>query len=335
MAALFETDLVAKKLDQGDAIIRAYESKAHFLGGLAKRKPLREVLATWTVDTAGTVYDTATGEGTDATDTPEKKLAKELRARAQIFRSKRWQVTRTAAAVEQADIADEVVRQKLACQETFMESIERAFLSLQPAVATGTRKTRGAMLWLDSTQQGVDPVDTALRPTTAMRHTTGLSALTQTVFGTMLGAARDQIRMKPVLVGKVGWRLKRHMSTWTAQATISDTVAALQRYNLDASEKRLLAMVDFFEFDMGSVRTMVTDYLACDTTSYLDTDYTSRSGIFIDPKRWGVRWLRPIQHFDQDDDGGGRRGYYEGEGALICDTPTGQLTVYTDLDTAA
>jgi len=333
MAALYETDLVSKTLDQGDAIIRAYESKALFLATLAKRKKLTQVSPSWTVDAQGNAFETAVAEGVDATATPEKAVAVEVRARAQIFRSNRWMVTKTAEAVEQADIADEVVRQKLKCQETFMESIERALLSFQAAVATGTRKTRGAMLWLDSSAQAVDEVPASIRPTSAMRHTTALSGLSQTAFAVMLGAARDQLRKRPVLTGKVGWRLKRHMSLWGALADISSTTGALQRYNLNAAEKRLLSMIDFFEFDVGSVRTMITDYLACDLTTWAETDYTPRSGIFIDPTKWGMRWLRPIAHTEQTDEGAGRRGYYEGEGALICDTPQGQLTVYTNADT--
>jgi len=97
-------------------------------------------------------------------------------------------------------------------------------------------------------------------------------------------------------------------------------------------EKRLISMIDFFEFDAGSVRTMVSDYLACDTTSLAETDFSPRSGIFYAPDRVRIRWLRPIEHFDQDDEGGGKRGYFEGEGALIVDSPQGFLTVYTDSD---
>lgn len=332
MAAIFETDLLMKPVDQGDAIIRAYESKAHFLAMLAKRKKLTQVYAEWTVDAQGNAYETGTAEGVDATDTPEFGLPKLVRARAQIFRSKRWQVTRTAQAVEQADVADEVVRQKEKCQENYMESIERALLSYQEAVATGTRKTRGAMRWLQSGAQGVDEVHADIRPTAAMVHTGTLAALNQAAFKAMIGAARNQLRKRPVLVGKVGWKLKQHMSAWAAISPVETTENALKRYSMNAAEKRLLDMVDFFEFDTGAVRVMISDYLACDITTWAETNFTPRSGIFIDPKYWGMRWLRPIQHFDQDDDGGGRRGYYEGEGMLVCDTPQGQLTVYTESD---
>jgi hypothetical protein len=335
MAGAYEKDLPSKEYDLGDAIFRAYDGKAHFLATLARRKKMKEIYSMWTVDAQGNSYETAVAEGTDHAGTPVSQQPKAVYARAQIFRSNRWQVTRTAQAVDQSDTPDEVVKQKGRCQENFMISIEKALLSFQEAVATGTRKTRGLMQWALDTEQAVDPVNEALRPTSTMRHTTGLSALTQTVFENMIGAARTQLRQRPVLVGKVGQALKRHMTNWGKVIDLGSAEAALQRYNINGAEKKLYSMIDFFEFDTGAVRTMITDYLACDPTTWLETDYTPRSGIFYMPERVFLRWLRPIEHFDQDDDGGGRRGYYEGEGMLGVDSPQGFITVYTNLDTAA
>lgn len=333
MAGLYEADIVSKKLDKADAIIRAYDNQAHFLATVKRGKPLKDVMAMWTVDELGDPVNPATAEGADATGTPSHHAQIPLYGRAEIFRSERWMVTRTAEAVEATDVIDEVVRQRMKKEETFLLSIERALLSFQEAVASGTRKTRGLMQWANSSAQSVDPVDSGLRPTSAMRHTTALDALTETVFKNMLGAARDQLRQKPVLVGKVGWRLKSHMTAWGKVLDLGDAEAALQRYNVNAAEKKLMSMIDFFEFDTGSVRTMISDYLACDTTTLAETDYTPRSGIFYMPDRVSMRWLRPIEHYEQDDEGGGRRGYYEGEGMLQVQSPQGFLTVYTDADT--
>jgi hypothetical protein len=259
--------------------------------------------------------------------------AKPVYGRAQIFRSTRWQVTRTAQAVEQTDVANEIAKQKAKCQENFMLSLECALLSFQEAVATGTRKTRGLMQWALDTAQAVDPVDAALRPAAAQRHTTALVNLTQAAFENMLVAARAQLRSRPILAGKVGIALKRHMTAWGKMVAVDTGSAALQRYNVNASEKRLWSMIDFFEFDAGAVRVMTTDYLACDTTTLAETAYTTRSGIFYVPERVRMRWLRPIAHFEQDDDGAGHRGYYEGEGMLEVQSPQGFLTVHTNADT--
>ena len=332
MAGAYETDLVSKRLDKADAIFRAYEDQTPFVSSLPKGKRLKDVMAMWTVDAQGNAYDPAVAEGVDATATPESVQPKALYARAQIWRSERWFVTRTAEAVEQTDVASEIAKQKARCLEKFMLSIESGLLSYQEAVATGTRKTRGLLRWAQNSAQAVDPVDEALRPTSSMLHTTALANLTVTVFQNMLEASRLQLRKKPVLVGKVGIKLKRHMTAWGKVVDIASNQAAVQHYNINAMEKRLISMIDFFEFDAGSVRTMVSDYLACDTTSLAETDFSPRSGIFYAPDRVRIRWLRPIEHFDQDDEGGGKRGYFEGEGALIVDSPQGFLTVYTDSD---
>ena len=311
MAGAYETDLVSKRLDKADAIFRAYEDQTPFVSSLPKGKRLKDVMAMWTVDAQGNAYDPAVAEGADATATPASVQPKALYARAQIWRSERWFVTRTAEAVEQTDVASEIAKQKARCLEKFMLSIESGLLSYQEAVATGTRKTRGLLRWAQNSAQAVDPVDEALRPTSSMLHTTALANLTVTVFQNML---------------------KRHMTTWGKVVDIASNQAAVQHYNINAMEKRLISMIDFFEFDAGSVRTMVSDYLACDTTSLAETDFSPRTGIFYAPDRVRIRWLRPIEHFDQDDEGGGKRGYYEGEGALIVDSPQGFLTVYTDSD---
>lgn len=332
MAGAYETDLVSKRLDKADAIFRAYEDQTPFVSSLPKGKRLKDVMAMWTVDAQGNAYDPAVAEGADATATPTSVQPKALYARAQIWRSERWFVTRTAEAVEQTDVASEIAKQKAHCLEKFMLSIESGLLSYQEAVATGTRKTRGLLRWAQNSAQAVDPVDEALRPTSSMLHTTALANLTVTVFQNMLEASRLQLRKKPTLVGKVGIKLKRHMTTWGKVVDIASNQAAVQHYNINAMEKRLISMIDFFEFDAGSVRTMVSDYLACDTTSLAETDFSPRTGIFYAPDRVRIRWLRPIEHYDQDDEGGGKRGYYEGEGALIVDSPQGFLTVYTDAD---
>jgi len=91
-------------------------------------------------------------------------------------------------------------------------------------------------------------------------------------------------------------------------------------------------MIDFFEFDAGNVRTMVSDYLACDTTTLAETNFTPRSGIFYNDDRVRMRWLRPIKAKTQDNPGAGERGYYEGEGMLAVDSPQGFLTVYSEAD---
>ena len=46
----------------------------------------------------------------------------------------------------------------------------------------------------------------------------------------------------------------------------------------------------------------------------------------------GRQFRRLRRKCDGSDEGGGKRGYYEGEGALIVDSPQGFLTVYTDSD---
>ena len=332
MAGAYEADLGSKTLDKASAIFRAFSSRMHFVTGLPVGKRLKDVLAMWQVDAEGNAYDPAVAEGIDATDTPDSTQPKPLYARAEIFRSKRWMVTETAQAVEQTDVASEIAKQKNRCREKFMLSLESALLSFQEAVATGTRKTRGLMQWALDTAQAVDPVDAALRPTSAMRHTGTLALLTVGAFQNMLAASRGQLRTRPVLTGKVGITLKRHMTTWGKIVAVADGEAALQRYNVNASEKKLWEMIDFFEFDAGSVRAMTTDFLACDTTTLAETDYTPRSGIFYVPERVRMRYLRPIQDRKQVNEGAGERGYIEAEGALIVDSPQGFLTVHTALD---
>jgi len=352
MAGAYEQDTRTAQervYDYGDAVIRPYDREFHILSMLnaagGKKRKLKQVFAAWRAAIAGAAVDTGIGEGVDKTDGYGSQQPGMIKGWAQIFRSLGWHVTPTQEEVEQADIASEIAEQKMNDEENFLRSVERALGSAQAQNdgSVGIRRTAG-LLWLLSPTQatGSDAIPANLRVAANAFYTGKLADLTETVFtGTVLGAMYAQTNKPLVRDMRCGLKLKARMSAWGVGVNGSANEIASRVVNMSEQHKKLIGMVDFFQWDVGSVTTMLTQNLACTLSDgaapeWLESAYTSRSGVILNPELPPrLRYLRPMFAVDQDPEnkkGGGRRGFTEMEAMLCMPVPLGQGAVFTDDD---
>jgi len=135
------------------------------------------------------------------------------------------------------------------------------------------------------------------------------------------------------LTAFVGIKLKSQMSSWAQKMeTASGDLQSMQQYNLDAKEKKILRIVDFFEFDAGMVKTFAHWYMLHTEADGLASKYTPRSGLFIDLDMWELNFLQQPTSWTVEDKGGGPRGYHDAVYILKCLNPLGQGYVKTDTD---
>jgi hypothetical protein len=349
MPGAYEQDTRASQLrvfDYGDAVIRPYDREFHLLATLnaagGKKRKLSQVYSTWRAAIRGDAYDAGIGEGVDKTDGYGSQQPKLLKTWAEVLRSVGWQVTPTQEEIEQADIASEIAEQKVNDEENFLRSVERKLGSTQAQNdgSVGIRRLAGLLWWLSPTQAtGSDAVPADLRVHTDAFYTGRLSALTESVFtGTVLKAMYGQTGKTLVRDMRCGLSLKKTMSDWGVGVNSSANQIATRIVNMSELHKKWIGMIDFFQWDVGTVTTWLTQNLACtlEDSVWSESAYTSRSGVILNPEAMPrMRYLRPMKSVDQDPEnkkGGGRRGFTEMEAMLMMPCPLGQGAVFTNQD---
>ena len=96
-------------------------------------------------------------------------------------------------------------------------------------------------------------------------------------FGTSIIRMATEKKSPVDLENICGIKLKSKMSSWMAHDADVANETVTRQYNLDASERAFEQIVDFFRFDSGTVRNVVSWYLLCDSTDGSSTASTTRS----------------------------------------------------------
>jgi hypothetical protein len=335
MPGMYEINQPMKREELGDEIFAVESHQTPFLRLVPKGSQPNQMLDSWPVQEYPRQAFGGTVDGYDV-DTYNSTTREEIEGACQwILQS--WKVAKLANLTVAAGVGrNEKARQMRDALLLLNKKLERLFLSandLQVAAGETPYETRGALSWLQVAAQTTKPVPADFRPPSACVHATALSNLTPDAFEDLLEAAANK-KMAPVdLTGIVGIKLKSHMSYWGQKATVSgDTQVALQNFSLNASDKRLISIVDRFEFDAGTVEVVPSWYLACDPDTGEDTDYTPRSGIFVETAMWEKRFLQNVESVIETPKSGGPRGYHDCVVSLACKNPLGQVMVYTDSD---
>jgi hypothetical protein len=194
-------------------------------------------------------------------------------------------------------------------------------------------ETRGVFKWGLATAQSLHPVPSAYRPPSACYYSGTLAALTEKAFIAMCQASFQQRKGARDMKGWVGIKLKQQFNDFQRYVENVTGQTIIGTYDGGNSKMKVLErMVDILNMDTGKITLEVSANLCTDADTGDDTDYTTRSGVFIDPARYSWGYSDAPQWNPLQDGGGGPRGFTEAEGALICDNPSGQMTVYTDSD---
>lgn len=328
MAGIYEADQVLKVAEVGDTIFIAQSDKVPFSRLLKRGKKPTNMLSSWPVQ----VYPDRAFEGTlDGTDmtTFEHTNREQIEAYGMWIRTAGWMVSRIAQVTKTWGVkGDEKGKQAKDDGLILAQMIEKQLLSNdEMAVESGATPyaSRGAMRWLQTTAQAVKPVPANYRPATACVYAGTLANFVPSEMEAMLEAAATQKKEAVDLTGYLGIKLKKQMSSW-AQRHVEDinTAQALTRYNLDAEDKKLMRVVDFFEFDAGNVKVFPSWYLLHTAATGAATANSPLSGLFLDMDMWEICFLDNPAAWIEPPKSGGPRGYHDALYLLKCLNPTGQ-----------
>ena len=328
MAGIYEADQVLKVAEVGDTIFIAQSDKVPF-SRLLKRGPKPDnMLSSWPVQ----IYPNRKFKGTlDGSDiaTFNHTNREMIEAYGMWMRTEGWMVSRLANLTKTWGVkGKEEAKQAMDDGLILAQMIEKQLLSNdEMAVEAGAVPycSRGAYKWLSPTAQTVKPVPVNYRPTTACTYTGTLALFTPEAMEAMVEAAAIQKKDAVDWTGYLGIKLKSHMSGW-AQRHVEDvnTAQALTRYNLDAEDRKLLRVVDFFEFDGGTVKVFPSWYLLHTATTGEPTANSVLSGLFLDMSMWELCFLDPPASWKEPAKSGGPRGYHDAVYLLKNKNPTGQ-----------
>jgi hypothetical protein len=328
MPGIYEADQVLKVAEVGDTIFIAQSDKVPF-SRLLKRGPKPgNMLSSWPVQMYPERKFKGTLDGTDMT-TFNHTNREYLEAYNMWLRTEGWMVSRLANLTKTHGVkGKEEAKQAMDDGLILAQMVEKQLLSNdEMAVESGATPycSRGAFKWLSPTAQAVKPVPANYRPSAACVHTSTLAAFLPSVMEDMVEAAAIQKKDAVDWTGYVGIKLKSHMSGW-AQRHVEDvnTAQALTRYNLDAEDKKLIRVVDFFEFDAGTVKVFPSWYLLHTNTTGAATANSVLSGLFVDMSMWQLCYMDPPAAWREPTKSGGPRGYHDVVYGLKCMNPTGQ-----------
>lgn len=335
MSGIYETNQVLKLQEVGDTIYIAQSEKVPMSRLMPRGRAPVQMLSEWPVQKYPRRAFTGTMDGTDVT-TFEHTTRDKLSAYGMLLRTPGWMATKLSTLTATAGVGKNEKAKQMRDDGLLMAQMhERQLLSNQDTQAESGPATpylsRGLFSWLSTTAQSTLPVPASYRPPAACKHSGALSTFTPEAFETMLQAAAGE-KFGPVdLTGFLGIKLKTRMSKWQERVTDATGIEA-RSLNVSQTEKKLIAVVDMFEFDAGMVRTIPSWFMHCDPDTGEDTDYTSRSGAFLDMAMWELCFLQAATHYELPDLGGGPRGYHDETYILRCKNPLGQVYVETDTD---
>lgn len=335
MAGMYETGVPMKLLELGDTIFIAESEKTPFSRLLKRGKKPIEMLSEWPCQIHVDRKFTGTLDGQDVTDF-EHTTRQKLSGYAMLLRTQGWQVTRLAQLIRAAGVKSEKAKQAADDSLGLARMIEKQLLSDVDTRAENmgdAYRSRGAFSWLQDGAQGVLPVPDYFRPSSSCLYTGNLEDFAPSSLEGMLEAMATAKKGPVDLTAFVGIKLKSQMSSWAQKMeTASGDLQSMQQYNLDAKEKKILRIVDFFEFDAGMVKTFAHWYMLHTEADGLASAYTPRSGLFIDLDMWELNFLQQPTSWTVEDKGGGPRGYHDAVYILKCLNPLGQGYVKTDRD---
>jgi hypothetical protein len=310
MAQLTEQQQIGKRESFADLIAVAEIEKTPYTAMLEKRKRPDQMDHSWQIKGYRVAGHKGVIDGVDATNfnsTPRKRI--------HCYSQKIWDPVAVSDLAEESDVAG-VNKGEMAAQiadafVTAAQIIERRCLSRndtleQNAPANGY-ETRGAFSWLSNTAQTTFPVPEAFRPNSAQVYSSTLALFTESALLSLGRAAFKRRKGPTTLKGIVGIDLKAAVSNFTRYDDTVGGKTAVRRFNQNADDKAVVNVIDRLVCDTGTIELHTSSFLATDPDSGEDTDYTHRSGVFIDMEMAGLAYTRLPRVFKLPYQGGGHK----------------------------
>lgn len=339
MAGLFEGafgdgDRAIPVLEHDETLFQV-EAHKHPLTALigADSEMAKNALQDWEIEKEGVIPLAGVMDGEDVSTFNSQDLGSLESYIAHLRES--WKVTKVGGLVQSAAVKDQVNYQRKKAYERLLRKIERVLgsgIEMARGNKTAPYMTRGSFAWMIPALQTLTAkaVPSEFQAPTAALHTGALSGLDGDAFEAMLNAAAEQKLDALSLFGQAGLTLKSQMSGWTQKVDYdANPDQQLVNYNGNIADKKFIKMVNTFEFDAGIVEVALNQNL-CYSAAGEKTDYSSRSGIFMDLEMWKKRYMQQVKEYDLPNLGGGERGYVDVLLMLKCGCPAGQMAVYTN-----
>ena len=120
-----------------------------------------------------------------------------------------------------------------------------------------------------------------------------------------------------------GINLKQQFSSYAAYVPSAVTTVPLRRYNQDSTAKQIINTVDFWQGDFGSVKLILSLFLAAGATGGAAQNIINGRAYCIDWDQLELRYNRMPGYQENPNLGGGPRGYIDAIAGLVVYNPLG------------
>ena len=335
MAALTEPIQVGKREDFADVIAMVDYKDTPFTSMCPKGTEPANTLYDWQMDAYAAVALGGIVDGTDVATTdyvnPAAQRAK-AHGRIQIFRTA-FMVSDLAQNV--SDVAGigrrgEMQRAVKKAIVQLKRNQEATFCSDQDSQAdNGTLPylTRGIGAWVNAGEVTITDAATACP---AAFVTPAASVVTKTTATTLesdlnnvTGSIYQQTGQQKDFDLLCGINLKAQFSSFAAWVPSAVTTVPLRRYNQDATSKSIIATVDFWQGDFGSLKLILSLFLAAGAGGAGAANIKNGRGYLIDWDQLELRYNRMPGYQENPNLGGGPRGYVDSVAGLVVYNPLG------------
>jgi hypothetical protein len=249
-----------------------------------------------------------------------------------------WSVSERAMLTNTAGVgASESSRQAVIAQLQLGRKKERAYCSNFVARRESGQnpwRTWGIFGAMDPTLSltGEFALPAAIAPVAAQQSTVAIASLTEAILDAMFQACFLQKKAPIELTGFVGIRLKAWFDaltmTFKEASTSAQPRTIFKVEGNDIFEKK----VSRYTTSNGTLTMIPTVYLLNDPVTGGYTDYSARSGAFLDLAMWKDRQLLPFSPRRLADKGQGDQGYNRTLAGLQPVNTQGQFTIVTNAD---
>lgn len=260
----------------------------------------------WVVDNLSDPVLTAVAEGSDVS-TYANPGENRSRIGNHLQRQDRpWSVSDLETMVDDYAVDNQVAAAKSKKLIELRRDIASVIGSDQANVAGGSgsaAKTRGLGQFILATAQAANPVPEDFRTPSASINTTAASSFAESDVDGVLASVYAQTGDLGSFKLFAGTTLKSKFSEFSRTGSSN----GVYRQNEDATSNKVTKNVLVYESDFGTIDIIPDLFLAKDGTAASQ----GMRGYLINPDLVEIAFAQNPTHYDQDDEGGGPRGFYK------------------------
>lgn len=347
MSMIYETDLGNLRIDDVDSrIVLAEADNMPFSAMIGASSEATQMRFDWLVlrntNPAGRAYKDAETMTVKTSEKPVRvwSYTQEIR--------EGWGIGRKAEKSATHGKSNSATWQKKQALLRLARMRERLLCSFQEQAVesasggTGTAPDNGSMMrgllcaLLPKTVAGqtVDVIPDAYRVQDDAYYGGALAALTPELFEDCLEEMTEYMGDSSDLMGLVGIKLKRKMSSWTAYDQTASGLPFAVNTRRFGEDFDFNTSVSVFKFDAATVRVALSRQLGYDMTTGVKGAYSKTCGAFFKPEHFTLRQFQPLSHTDSKEYGEGRAGFYSQDIGLQTDSPCAAVLVVPGLAAA-